>query len=335
MNIIGEKQNHQKFSRDDLAVLDKNVTVFSMELLQNCSIFEALKILRYKIKYGTDFYHLYWRNIFKSSPKYLQQIVTRDRWKNYVFIENIIADYLLNRKEIDFTDEWIYAGWHDWAGYRIIVGCGPAIILSRFIPKNIAGELESTKLYLKRLNINSPKIFSTIDEIENAKFLNIDDILNFAEQSNDIKPIFQKKHNLLLCSLRIIIFVLASMVLYNSCKIYNQNYHPENQNNKIKTENFSIYMSSKNYDSLMDLLFNLNDNLNWNKISKFCEQNNIKIQAMKLDSNFAKIKTKLSLRRIKELKNIRNIKIDCANDSSYEKLGSDQIAEAVLWLKLN
>ena len=334
MNIIGEKQNRQKFSRDDLVVLDKNVTVFSVERLQNCSIFEALKILRYKRKYGTDFYHLYWRNIFNNSPKYLQKITIHNRWKNYVLIENIIADYLI-RKEINFADNWIYVGSHDWSGYRIIVGCGPAIVLSRFIPENIGRELENTKLYLKRLNINSPKIFSTIDEIEDSIFLDIDDVLNFAEQNSDIKPIFQKKHNLIRYSFKIIIFILASMVFYNSYKIYNQDYHPKNLNNKIKTEKFSVYMSSKNYDELMNLLTNLNDNLNWNKISKFWEQNNIKIHALKLDHNFAKIKTELSLRRIKELKNIENIKIDYITDSSYEKLGSDQIVEAVLWLKLN
>lgn len=358
MNIIGEKQNHQKFSRNDLVVLDKNVAEFSVERLQNCSMYEALKILRYKIKYSTNFHHLYWNNfftsslkrifrstsknslkhifhnLFKHSPKYLQKIVIRDRWKNYVLIENIIADYLV-RKEVNFTDEWIYIGRHDWSGYRIIVGCGPAIILSRFIPKNIVQELENTKLYLKRLQINSPKIFSTtdsIDDTENTKFLNIDDVLNFAEQQNNIKPIFQDKRDWLHCFLWIIIFILAFMTCCNSYKIYNQNYQPENRNNKIKTEDFSVYMTSKNYDQLINLLTNLNDNLNWNKISKFCKQNNIKIQALKIDNHFAQIKAELSLKKIKKLK---NIKIDYATNSSYEKLGSDRNVEAVLWLKLN
>lgn len=331
MNIIGEKNNYQKFSRNDLIVLDKNVAEFSVERLQNCSIFEALKILRYKRKYGTDFYHLYWRDIFNKSPKYLQKIIVSDRWKNCVLIENIIADYLV-RKEINFADDWIYVGCHDWSGYRIIVGCGPAILLSRFIPKNIAQELECTKLYLKRLHINSPKIFSTVDEIEDAKLLDIDDILNFAEQNDNIKPIFQKKCNLLQYFAWIIIFILTAMGLYNSYEIYNQDYSPKNLNNKIKTEDFSVYMSSKNYNSLMNLLTELNDHLNWNKISEFCKKNGIKIQALKLNGDVAKIKTELSLKKIKELK---NVKVDYATNSSYEKLGSDQIVEAVLWLKLN
>lgn len=331
MNIIGEKNNHQKFSRNDLIVLDKNVAEFSMERLQNCSIFEALKILRCKRKYGTDFYHLYWRNIFNNSPKYLQKIIVHDRWKNCVLIENVIADYLV-RKEINFADDWIYVGCHDWSGYRIIVGCGPAILLSRFISKNIAQELECTKLYLKRLHINSPKIFSTIDETEDAKLLDIDDILNFAEQNDNIKPIFQKKCDLLRYFAWIVIFILTAIVLYNSYEIYNQDYSPKNLNNKIKTENLSVYMSSKNYDSLMNLLTKLNDHLNWNKISKFCKKNNIKIQALKLNAGVAKIKTELSLKKIKELE---NVKVDYATNSSYEKLGSDQIVEAVLWLKLN
>ena len=331
MNIIGEKKTQQKFSRNDLIVLDKNVAEFSLERLQNCSIFEALKILRYKRKYGTDFYHLYWHNISNKSPKYLQKITICDRWKNCVPIENIIADYLV-RKEVNFADDWIYIGYHDWSGYRIIVGCGPAIVLSRFIPQNIAQELEHTKMYLKRLHINSPKIFSIIDEIEDAKFLDIDEVLNFAEQNDNIKPIFQKKCDLLRYIAWILIFILTTVMLYNSYEIYNQDYSPKNLNNKIKTEDLSVYMSSKNYDSLMNLLTELNDSLNWNKISEFCKKNNIKIQALKLNGDIAKIKTELSLKKIKELENIR---VDYAANSSYEKLGSDQIVEAVLWLKLN
>jgi len=331
MNIIGEKKNYQKFSRNDLVILDKNVIEFSVERLKNCSIFEALKILRYKRKYGTDFYHLYWRNIFSNSPKYLQKITVQDRWKNYVPIENIIADYLV-KKEVNFADNWIYVGCHNWSGYRIIAGCGPAIVLSRFIPKNIAQELENTKLYLKRLHINSPKIFSTIDEIEGAKLLGIDDILNFAEQNGNIRPIFQKKCDFLRYFAWITISILASMALHNSYQIYNQKYPPKNLNNKIKTENLSIYMSSKNYDSLMNLLTELNDHLNWDKISEFCKKNDIKIQALKLSGDVAKIKTELPLKEIKQLK---NIKADYITNSSYEKLGSDQTVEAVLWLKLN
>lgn len=331
MNIIGKKNNHQKFFRNDLIVLDKNVAEFSVERLQNCSIFEALKILHYKRKYGTDFYHLYWRDIFNKSPKYLQKITVCDRWKICVPIENIIADYLV-RKEINFADDWIYVGCHDWSGYRIIVGCGPAIVLSRFIPKNITQELECTKLYLKRLHINSPQIFSTIDEIEDAKLLNIDEILDSAEQNDNIKPIFQKKCDLLRYFTWIIIFILTAMVLCNSYEIYNQDYSPKNLNNKIKTEDFSVYISSKNYDSLMNLLTKLNDYLNWNKISEFCKKNGVKIQALKLNGNVAKIKTKISLKKIKGLK---NVKVNYVTNSSYEKLGSDQIVEAVLWLKLN
>ena len=331
MNIIGENQNYQKFFRNDLLVLDKNVVEFSVEQLKNCSIFEALKIFRYKKKYGTDFYHLYWRNIFQNSPKYLQKIIIREHWKKCVLIENIIADYLV-RKEINFADNWIYTGYHDWSGYRIIVGCGPAITLSRFVPKDIVRELENTKLYLKRFHINSPKTFSTIDEVEDSKFLDLNDILNFAEQNSNIKPIFQKKFTLIRYFMWIITFVLTSVVCCNSYKIYNQNYFPENNNSKINAQNFSVYMSSKNYDSLMNLLTELNDHLNWNKISEFCKKNNIKIQALKLGGDFAKIKTELSLKKIKELKNIR---ADYATNSSYEKLGSDQIVEAVLWLKLN
>ena len=58
MNIIGEKQRYKKFFREDLIILDKNVAEFSIERLQNCSIIEAAKILHYKTKYGSDFYHL-------------------------------------------------------------------------------------------------------------------------------------------------------------------------------------------------------------------------------------------------------------------------------------
>lgn len=331
MNIIGEIKKHQKFSREDLIILDKNVAEFSTEQLQNCSIIEAAKIFRYKTKYGSDFYHLYWHGILKSSPKYLQKIAIRNRLKNYVLIENIIADYLI-KKEINFTDEWIYVGWHEWSGYRIIVGCGPSIILSRFIPKNIVEEFEKTKQYLKRLRINSPLVFSTIEDIESAKLLNIDEILNFAEKNDSIKPIFEKDRKILICFLWIIIFILVVMVSYNSYEIFNQDYHHKNRSNKIQNKNLSVYMTSKNYDSLMQLLTNMNDNLNWNKISEFCEHNNIKIYALKLDRDFAKIKTKLSLAKIKEMK---NIKVEYVKDSSYEKLGSDQIVEAVIWLKLN
>ncbi len=331
MNIIGENQKHHKFSRNDLVVLDKNVAVFSVERLQNCSIIEAVKILRYKRKYSEDFFHLYWHNFFKNSPKYLQKIVIQDRWKNYVLIENIIAEYL-NKKEVNFTDEWVYVGLHDWSGYRIIVGCGPAIIFSRFIPKNIVKEFEDTKVYLKRLHVHSPKIFSSIDDIENAKFLNIDDILDFAEKNNSIKPIFEKDKRIITYSLLIVICVLTFMVSLNFYDILKQDYFPKNRNNKIQNENFSVYMTSKNYDQLMQLLLNLNDNLQWNKISEFCKQNNIKIQSLKIDNYFAKIKTKLSLKKIKKLK---TVKIDYVTDSTYEKLGLDQSVEAIIWLKLN
>lgn len=331
MNIIGEAKKHQKFLREDLVVLDKNVTEFSMEQLQNCSLIEALKILHYKTKYGSDFYHLYWCGVFKNSPKYLQKIVIRNRWKSYVLIENIIAEYLI-KKEIKFTDEWIYVGWHDWSGYRIIVGCGPSIILSRFIPKNIVEEFEKTKQFLKRLHVNSPLIFSTIEDIESAKLLDIEDILNFAEKNDSIKPIFEKDQKILTYFLWMIIFVLVAMISYNSYEIFKQDYHPKNQNNKIQNKNFSVYMTPKNYDSLMHLLTNLDDNLNWNKISEFCEQNDIKIHSLKLDRDFAKIKTKLSLKKIKKMK---NIKIEYTDNSSYEKLGFDQIVEALIWLKLN
>ena len=331
MNIIGENQRHKKFLRENLVILDKNVAEFSMERLQNCSLIEAMKIFHYKKKYGSDFYHLYWHDIFKNSQKYLQKIVIRDHWKNYVLIENIIAEYL-SQKEVGFKDEWIYVGWHDWSGYRIIVGCGPAIILSRFIPKNIVEEFENTKQYLKRLQINSPLIFSTIEDIGSAKLLDIDEILNFAETNNSIKPIFEKDHKTLTYFLWIIIFFLIILISYNSYEIFKQDYHPKNHNNKIQNENFSVYMTSKNYDFMMQLLSNLDDNLNWNKISEFCEQNDIKIHSLKLDRKFAKIKTKVSLKKIKELK---NTKIEYIKNSSYERLESDQIIEAVIWLNLN
>ena len=331
MNIIGEIKRHQKFLREDLIVLDKNVTEFSVERLQNCSLIEALKIFYYKTKYGSDFYHLYWRGVLKNSPKYLQKITTHNRWKNYVLIENIIAEYLI-KKEINFIDEWIYVGWHNWSGYRIIVGCGPSIIFSRFIPKNIIEEFEKTKQYLKRLQINSPLVFSTVEDIESTKLLEIDEILNFAEKNDSIKPIFEKDLKILNYFLWIIIFILTIMISYNSYEIFKQDYHQKNLSNKIQNENFSVYMISKNYDALMLLLTNLNDNLNWNKISEFCEQNNIKIHSLMLDHNFAKIKTKLSLKKIKEMK---NFKIEYVKNSSYEKLGFDQIIEAVIWLKLN
>ena len=331
MNIIGENQRYKKFLRKDLVVLDKNVAEFSVEQLQNCLITEAAKILHYKTKYGSDFYHLYWKNILKNSPKYLQKIAIDDRWKNCVLIENIIAEYL-NKKEVKFTDNWIYVGWHDWSGYRIIVGCGLSIILSRFIPKNVVKEFEKTKQYLKRLQINSPLVFSTLEDIESKKLLNIEDILNFAENKESIRPMFEKDRRILTYFLWIIIFILAIMISYNSYELFKQDYHPKNRSNKIQNENFSIYMTSKNYDSLMQLLTNLDDNLNWNKISEFCKQNAIKIHSLKLDRNFAKIRTKLSLKKIKELK---NIKVEYTKSSLYEQLGSDQIIEAIIWLNLN
>ena len=331
MNIIGEKQRYQKFLREDLIILDKNVAVFSMERLKNCSIIEAIKILRYKTKYDSNFYRLYLHNIYKNAPKYLQKITIHNRWKNYVLIENIIAEYL-NKKEVSFKDEWIYVGWHDWSGYRIIVGCGPAIILSRFIPKNIVEEFEKTKQYLKRLKINSPLIFSTIEDIESAKLLCLDDILNFAEKNDSIKPIFKKDRKILTCISWIIIFILSAIILSNSYEIFRQNYYPTNRNNKIQNENLSVYMTSKNYNALMQLLTNLNDNLYWNKIAEFCKQNDIKIHSLKLDHNFVKIKTKLSLKKIKALK---NTKIEYSNNSHYEQLGSDQTLEAIIWLNLN
>lgn len=331
MNIIGENQKHQKFLREDLIVLDKNVKEFSVDRLQNCSLIDALKILHYKTKYGSDFYHLYWRGVLKNSPKYLQKITIRNRWKNYVLIENIITEYLI-KKEINFTDEWIYVGWHDWSGYRIIAGCGPSIILSRFVPKNIVEEFEKTKQYLRRLQINSPLIFSTIEDIESAKLLDLEEVLNFAENNDSIKPIFEKDQKILTYFLWIIILILIAMISYSSYKIFKQDYHQKNFSNKIQTENFSVYMTYKNYDSLMQLLTNLNDNLNWNKISEFCEQNNIKIHSLMLDHNFAKIKTKLSLKKIKKM---RTFKVEYVKNSSYEKLGFDRIIEAVIWLKLN
>ncbi len=331
MNIVGEKQRYKKFLREDLVVLDKNVAEFSVELLQNCSIIEAAKILRYKTKYGSDFYHLYWRGVLKNSPKYLQKITIDDRWKNYVLIENVIAEYL-NKKGVNFSDNWIYVGWHDWSGYRIIVGCGPSIILSRFIPKNVVEEFENTRQYLKRLGIISPKIFSNIEDIESTKLLDVNEVLNFAENKESIKPIFEKDRKTLTCFLWIIIFILSVMISYNSYELFKQDYHPKNRNNKIQNENFSIYMTSKNYNSLIQLLTSLDDNLNWNRISEFCEQNDIKIHSLKLDRNFAKIKTKLSLEKIKELK---NIKVEYAKNSLYEQLGYDQIIEAVIWLNLN
>ena len=93
----------------------------------------------------------------------------------------------------------------------------------------------------------------------------------------------------------------------------------------------SVYVNSKNYKDLKSLLQNLEDNLQWEKIDEFCKQNQIKIEQLKVVEDFAKIKTTISLEKLKMMK---NVKIDYSINSDYEELGTEQIVEAVIWLKI-
>ena len=51
----------------------------------------------------------------------------------------------------------------------------------------------------------------------------------------------------------------------------------------------------------------------------------------KNSEDFAKIKTTISLEKLKMMK---NVKIDYSINSDYEELGTEQIVEAVIWLKI-
>lgn len=330
MKIIGEKKEIQKFSKD-IFVLDKNVVNFSLEKIENCSIIEAYKILYYKRKYTEDFFKLYWNKIWKNSPKYLQKIEIRNRWKKYILIENLIAEYLIKNKEISCEDDWMYVGFHEFSGYRIIVGHGRGIILSRFIPEDIFREIEATKLYLKRLNISEFKFFSTAEEISTAKIFDLDEIFNFAEINSDVKPIFENDHRILLGALWAILSFLLVICFFYTYELMNYHFDVKNSDNKISDKNMSVYVNSKNYKDLKSLLQNLEDNLQWEKIDEFCKQNQIKIEQLKVVEDFAKIKTTISLEKLKMMK---NVKIDYSINSDYEELGTEQIVEAVIWLKI-
>ena len=330
MKIIGEFQETVHPYRD-ITILDKNVATFSLEKLNNCSIIDAFKILRYKKNFSKDFFCLYWNGIFKNSPKYLQKIEIRDRWKNYVLMENLIAEYLLKNKKISSDDSWIYTGCHEFSGNRIIAGRGRGIVLSRFLQDDIFKETKSTKMYLRRLEICDLKIFSTIENFPDAEFIKTQDILDFAEKNSSIKPIFKSDIDAINFILWMIIFVLSLVFAYFSYEINNRQLNFKKLSGKISNENISLYLSRNNYESLKTLIDSMDDTIRWNKIAEFCKQNQIKIYQLEIVKNFAKLRTKISLEKLKKLKDIKS---EYSVNSEYEQLGTDQTVEATLWIKI-
>lgn len=330
MKIIGEYLE-TAYPYRDITILDKNVVTFSLEKLNNCSFIEAFKILRYKQKFSKDFFCLYWNGISKKSPKYLQKIEIRDRWKNYVLVENLIAEYLLKTKKISFGDNWIYIGCHDFSGNRIITGTGRGIILSRFLHNDIFKETENTKIYLKRLDICDSKIFSNIGDFPDAELIQLQDVLDFAEKNSSIKSIFNRDFKIFDFVLWTTICILSLVFSYLSYEMQNRRLNYKKLSGKISDENISLYLTRNNYESLKTLLDSMDDTICWNKIGKFCKENQIKIYRLEISSDFAKIKTKISLDKLRKLK---DIKVEYNSNSEYEQLGTDQIVEATLWIKI-
>ncbi len=331
MKIIGEKYEVEKLSRD-IVILDKNVVEFRLEKIKNCSIINAYRIYLYKKKYSKDFFKLYWNNILSSSEKYLQCIIIRERWKNCILMENAIASYLIQNKKIGFNDDWVYIGYHEFTGNRIIVGHGKGIILSRFIDDDIYQEIENTKLYIKRLGMTYPKLFSTFKDLKNYNYVNFNEIISFINTNNNLLPIFSKNHRILEYFLYILISLLfvCLISIFIELKNYKSTsfYYPT----KINNDKINIKISENNYEQLNALLQALKDNIDFWKIDKFCKKYKLNIKQIELNQEVAKIIADVPL---KILNQIKEAKLEYATSNDFEKfLDENKNIEVKLWLKL-
>ncbi len=334
MKIIGNDSETTCFLRNDLIVLDKNVVYFELEKINNCSLIDAYKILYYRRKFNSGFFYLYCDGIFKNSPKYLQKIEAEKRWTNCVFIENIIAQYLIQKKYIRKDENWIYIGQHEFSGYRIIVGHGRGIILSRFLNDDIQQEIKSTLLYLRRIKVLDLKTFSSTNDISDAMTLDLSNILRYAENDYELYPISKRNRALILNSigtfLLAVIVVLFGVFGHNIYELHKQKIKPSSRQ-IIENENLQLKVNWQNVSTMKSILENLNDNLDWKKIHDFCNANKIKVQKLFIEKGVIKIKTSLPVKVLEQLK--KNCKIEYHITSDYKELGVDPTAEAVIWVK--
>ncbi len=330
MNIIGENQEAQILSRK-VTILDKNVAEFSLEKIRNCSIIDAYKIYYWKTKYCSDFCKLYWKNLLSYSEKYIQCIRIRERWKNYILMENVVASYLRKIQNVKFNDDWMYVGYHQFSGYRVIVGHGDGIILSRFISDDIFREVENTKLYIRRLDIYKLKIFSTLEDWDNAKYINLNDVFDFVNNNEYIQPIFSKNYKILDSLFYVVILGLTIFLvnIVNDIRYYNS--QSFQRCSKIESDAVKIKIVDNNYEQIIQLLTNMQNNIDFLKIENFCKKYNLKVKELEIDKNAAKIKVNISL---KDLGKIKEAKSDYIPIYNFEDFDNSKIVETNLWLDL-
>lgn len=331
MKIIGIDHELQILHRD-ISLLDNNEAQFFLEKIKNCSIAEAYKILFYRQKYGSNFSYLYWKNPLPSSDKYIQEIAINDKWKNCILMENVIAEYLIKNHQVKFSDDWMYVGYHEFSGNRIIVGHGHGIILSRFIPDDIFNEVDATKLYVKRLGISDLKIFSTFDDLADSSTVRLDDILAFVDNDYSIVPIFMKNSSRINQFLYGVVGILFFLCAYLGYEFLTLQDEPNVAKKVISNESLTVSISSDNYQQIQELLEKLDDNLNWKQIKKFCTENQLKITQLEINKDYATIVTEITANK---LKNIKDAKVDYISRSDYEELDEDKHVKVKLWIKLN
>ncbi len=247
-------------------------------------------------------------------------------------MENAIASYLIQNKKIEFNDDWMYIGYHEFSGNRIIVGHGKGIILSRFIDDDIYQEIDNTKLYIKRLGMTDPKLFSTFKDLQNYNRLDFNEIISFINTNNNLLPIFSKNYRVWEYLLYILISLLFIWLIsiFIELKSYKSTsfYYPT----KINNDKINIKISENNYEQLNALLQALQDNIDFWEIDKFCKKYQLNVRQIELNQEIAKIIANVPL---KILNQIKEAKVEYATSNDFEKFSDEnKNIEVKLWLKL-
>ena len=299
MMIKGETKNIKIFTRD-VFISDRNVAEFELEKLQKCSIANAIRILYYKRKYNDDFFQLHYQNIFSNSEKYIQRIKINDHWKKCILIESAFAEYFYQNNLVDYGENWMYVGLHETSFYRIIVGCGKGIILSRFISEDIFREVTNTKRYLQRLKIDSVKMFSNIDDFSDADKIDLDDVFKFIDKKNSIRPLFEKNHSLLIAMLYTIICFLLFWIAItiNQCSSYD--FSQFKLFSKVNGKNISIINSTNKFNQISDCLEKMQQ-LQFSKISNICKKYNLNVRSISINKYEAKITITATKKQLQNL----------------------------------
>jgi hypothetical protein len=227
---------------DDFHILDhKNIPIiidrsdvdFSLEILKNCNIIDAYKILscrqkltNEKAKEDAFFISDYSINFLQKHDFYMQinrlnksmPFYDSINFSDGIFLmEHIIAEFCRRLATIEEKTWWMYIAKHKSSGTKIVAGIGSGIVISRIISasSNHSTVAAQTIRYLRRHGLQEEiKIISSIQnlQIENLQIENLEiikyenknedteiDLINFfSKHFENIRPVFASRNRFML-----------------------------------------------------------------------------------------------------------------------------------------